>query len=181
MPNIANSNSLFQLSGVIPGLYTFIFNPESIEVIPSLQKTTVLKTIAGEDIRQSLFFDNEVRTMSWSRATNALYADLKLFATRDANGNIPTTRFWDGTLAEMQGVNIHVLDVHGEPLSHEDQSTGYGWKINLNFKPIAPFDKAYKLAILSGGSNAQSGIRLTVNVPDSTYDIQAYDTLFNPI
>lgn len=197
-----NSNILFTLSGSLLGAYKFEQNPSQMSIVPPTQKYNQIKVLNGENLYQNNIRDNDVRTMSWTRATTTLYANLKTYTNRDVNGNIPTAYLWDGTVKEMQGVAVKVLDVHAEPIA-ADYSL---MKIDMTYKPVAIFDKMYKCQNTVGGGavsfaagNAIFGSHsvsygkstyggagviispLIVKVPDASYSVQAYDGAFNPL
>ncbi len=140
-----NPNILFMLSGLPGGLPLYVFeqNPETMEIVPPMQGYSILRTIEGNDVYQKQSVDNETRTMSWSRATRSHYANLKLFSTRDSDGNIPICYFWDGTLKEMQGAAIKVIDVYADPMPSNYNNEE--WKIKFTFRLNSRLDKMYKL------------------------------------
>ncbi len=139
MPFIENINRQFILSGV-SGKYVFEQNPEKMDIIPPLQKLNSIKTLEGNDVYQQVApFDNETRTMEWSRANQSLYANLKVFSNRDINNNIQVSYLWDGPVLEMQGIQVKVLDIHGEPI--KGLNGNYDWNIKLYYKPVQATEK----------------------------------------
>ena len=136
----ANSNVLFILSGV-PGIYTFEQNPMNLDILPPKQQSIKIETLEGNNVYQGAFQDNDVRVMKWDKASRNLYQILKQYAIRNGDETIPTSYFWDGTIREMQGVPIQVIDVYGVPLTADYDL----WNIELQFKPTAVFDKFYKI------------------------------------
>lgn len=170
-----NQNVQFIFSGV-PGNYIFEQNPESIMDIVPLQQSKLFRTIEGEDVRQVHFFDNTVRSMNWPKTTRAIYNSLKNFSTRDSNDNIPSTYFWDGPMLEAYGLEIDVLDVHGTPIGGDFDS----WQVELQYKPVADFEKYYRLRMTSEGSPAAAGTSVFY-VPNETYNIQFFTDMFEPI
>ncbi len=136
-----NPNILFRLSGVTPlvsGVYRFEQNPETYTLMAPKQMTTILPTLIGENIYQRALLDNEIRIMRWSRCSNTLYNNLKPYSARTTSGVIPTVYFWDGTVKEFQGTTVQIIDVYGKPNQGEDW-----WTVELQFKPVAYFDKEY--------------------------------------
>lgn len=171
-----NTNILFQLSGVALGNYRFEQNPHSLSIVPPLQSFNRLKTIDGMDIHQRTMFDSEVRKMSWTKTTRTLYADLKTYAVRSVDESIPTSYFWDGTVKEMQGVAVEVLDVIGTPIAGDYDK----WNVDLIFKPVTRFDKFYKINRDNQGVHTSTA-DVTFSVPDETYSVQFYDGYFNAL
>ena len=141
---MANGAARFVLSGIDGTVYTFDQNPETMTLISARSKNEKFEILRGEDIYMRPLLDQEVRRMSWKRTTNAIYTSLSAFATRDANGDIPTSYFWDGTVNEFQGAPIKVLDVFATPIVND----GYGsqnaltlpsemaWSVDLQFRPV---------------------------------------------
>lgn len=121
--------------------YTFPQNPDSMSIVTPKSKHTILQTLVGENIYQRTLVDNKVRKMDWSFSNYAVYSGLKRFAVRDAYGEIPVIRFWDGTVYDFQGAFIQVIDVYGVPQVQSDDK----WKIELQFKPVTNFDNLKKL------------------------------------
>ncbi len=138
-----NPNILFRLSGITPlvnGAYIFEQNPSSYNVMAPKQMTNMLEILEGNNIYQRALLDNEVRVMQWQECSYALYTGLRNFSARTISGTIPTVYFWDGTVREFQGAAIEVIDVYGQPIKGKTT-----WTVQLQFKPVANFDKEYKV------------------------------------
>lgn len=131
----------FMLSGISQGLYVFAQNPAEYQISPPISEFNVVKTIEGNDVFQQAFTDNVTRQMNWRIADRSLYTSLKNFTIRDSYGNIPVSYFFDGSVKEMQGVPVKVIDVFGEPIAGNYDK----WTISLTLKPEIENSKIYKL------------------------------------
>lgn len=140
MGTTLNTNILFALSGVIPGYYRFEQNPESLSIFAPKQKHTIFPLVRGENIYMRALLDNQIRVMKWSECSYNLYTTLKTYSARDANGDIPTSYFWDGTVKEFQGAAVQIIDVYGAPIKAKTN-----WSLEVQFKPLTNFDKEYKV------------------------------------
>lgn len=140
-----SSNSIyFMLSGVGPGAYTFTQNPERMNTIAPKSENKIVEIIRGENIYMRPLLDQDMRKMTWKRTTSSVYTNLRTFSTRDVNGDIPVSYFWDGTVNEFQGAPVKVVEVYGKPLVNDAFGSSNSptspddtaWSVELLFRPV---------------------------------------------